>query len=135
MARTLFWVGPSAVMSTKTEREGAKAELVKYLAPCARKRGGESLFIEVVDGKATSTGRSDYLNVRTIGNHNGKPVMSSWLNQLICKAFGYRFNAQREAVTVTGCGYSKTHQIAEELAALLGRPIYCSGAETGWRGT
>lgn len=107
--------------------------LKTYLADCGPEGKG-TLLIMWTNGRPTSTGRTDYYEVRvlTIGDDR-RPEMTSWLNRLIpaCDVIG-RFNKAHEMLAVFGCGYSKSHAIADALAHFAGHPIRVQGVSARW---
>lgn len=113
----------------KTKRE--VGELLKTaLHEAAKKRSGMTIAIRNVGGGATPTGRTDYYEVTALGMRDGKPDESLWLSRLVARALGYRYNERREAISVPGCGFSKSHELSTALAHLAGKPI-CVQTERG----
>lgn len=114
-------------MSSKKERAAEKAQCAEYLKEsldeCAD-GGKASAFVSWVGGGPTPYGRTDYYEVRCMRTgDNGAP--EPWVNLTynLAKATGYRFNEARGAVSIGGCGYSKTQEIAQSLADIAGKPI------------
>lgn len=119
-------------MTTKKEQSEALESLKTHLSDC-RRLGKSSLRISWVGGMPTNTGRSDYFTLEVFGTDtDGRPVVTGWLNRLFTAATSYRLNPKREAITVTGCGYSKAHHIAHELARMVGHDIHVQGEWSGW---
>lgn len=116
---------------SKAERNEARQRLLELVKPCAKKRGGMTLYVAHADGKPTPYGRTDYLDVTLWGVVEGKPCQMFWLSSLYCTAFGHRYNERRESVSMSGCGFSKTHQIAYDLARLVGKPIRVEASGCG----
>lgn len=122
-------------MATKAERAEALERMRDALKAC-RPTGNATLEIRWVGGMPTSTGRSDYYELRVwriLPDRDGKkrPRCSEWLTMNAAILLGYRFNKSREAVQVGGCGFNKAHQIASELAHAAGHALYVEGAYNG----
>jgi hypothetical protein len=118
-------------MTTSKERENAIAQLRGYCTGC-RPEGSDVLHINWVGGKPTSTGRSDYHTAQLWSIYDGRPFPSLELSTLVHRCIGGRFNESRGAITMTGCGYNKPHELAHRLAQLVGHPLTVVGT---WQGT
>lgn len=110
---------------TKAEREDYAARLREHLR-AAGPDGKATLHIQWASGGPTSSGRTDRYEVRLWeSGDNGRPWPTLWLTRMVAYALGYRYNDRHESVVLTGYGYSKSHQIASDLARLCGHPIHC----------
>ena len=105
-------------------REEALTTLRRALADCGP-NGGSTLEIRYVGGGGTPTGRSDYYELRTWSVVDGRPQSRFWLTRIAATALGLRFNKAREALLMTGCGYSKSGELADCLTHLAGHPVFC----------
>jgi len=106
------------------ERDEALTSLRVALAKCGPD-GGSSLEIRYVGGGSSPTGRSDYYELRVWSVIEGRPQSRVWLTRMAAVALGLRFNKAREALLMTGCGYSKSSELADDLARVAGHPIFC----------
>lgn len=120
---------------TKAEKAEAVASLKEALTDCGPK-GASTLEIRWVGGGATSTGRSDYFELYVWSMTSGRPEPGYSVTLNAAKAMGYRVNKAREAILMTGCGYSKPLDLAMGLARLVGHDLHVvsSGQFAGPRG-
>lgn len=104
---------------TKAVRDEALTLLRERLAVCGPD-GAATLCILSCGGRPTSTGRSDYYEIRILeaSREDGRPTRSAWLNVLACRALGLRLNDER--VSVGGCGFNKPLDLATKLARIAG---------------
>lgn len=132
-------------MAKKTERAKEAAERVREALKDCGPDGQSTIEIRWVGGGPTPYGRTDYYDIRVWSiwrprspddkPSRERPSSLQWLTRNFCWATRNRFNEKREAVSVSGCGYSKPHQLATELGHIAGHPIYVEGAGvTGWFG-
>lgn len=112
-------------MARKTgkEAEEARERLREILLSCgvgSENRG--TLVIDHIDGRPTATGRTDYLRLRVFGvladNVGPKVRCTHDVTWLAARVFGYRYNEARNALSIGGCGYSKSWLLATDLARL-----------------
>jgi hypothetical protein len=121
---------------TKAERDESIANLKEWLVK-AGPEGSATVHIQWASGGPTSSGRTDRYEVRLwefadtwVGrDHSGRPapmrpMPTLWLTFHVARALGYRFSEKSETMVLTGYGYSKAHQIASDLARLVGHPIF-----------
>ena len=105
--------------TTKAMRDEALTLLRERLAVCGPE-GAATLCIMWCGGRPTSTGRSDYYEIRVLESHreDGRPERSAWLNVLTSRALGLRLNDER--VSMGGFGYNKALKLATSLASIAG---------------
>ncbi len=105
--------------TAKAMRDEALTLLRERLAVCGPEGKG-TLCIMSCGGRPTSTGRSDYYEIRILESNrgDGRPGRSAWLNALASRALGLRLNDER--VSMGGCGYNKPLELATSLARIAG---------------
>ena len=92
----------------------------------------KGLTVVHADGVGTSTGRSDYLQVMGYDTDADCVQDCTRTVYVLLKSSGcsYRWNDKRGMLTVTGYGFSKTHEVAHHLADVLGQRMHYDGSHT-----
>jgi hypothetical protein len=108
----------------QSERLEYMKSLQRELAKAKPGAGGTVEIRWVGGNPRAASGRSDHYEIRlwTIAD-DGAPECACWLTRIAAHAIGWRYLDASETLSMGGCGFSKTHEIAQSLADACMHPI------------